>query len=134
MDSFVKTPAGIAAKVNHRMDIEFINTNEGPTSSYVVDFKITAVTSATQTLRSAALAAEEEKIKHYTTHYVIPQQDKRLVPWTIEAPGGAWGPRGTKFARYLADQQHLLGGHYTPAAFFRMIVVHWSVWLWRCSA
>ena len=127
MDSFVKTPAGMAAKVNHRMDIEFINTNEGPTSSYVVDFKITAVTSATQTLRSAALAAEEEKIKHYTTHYVIPQPDKRLIPWAIEAPGGAWGPRATKFARYLAEQQQLFGGLYKPAAFYRMIVVRVAV-------
>ena len=83
------------------MDIEVVNTNEGPAAAYIVDFVITAVTASDAKLRAAAARAERLKVKHYTSHYVIHQPDKHLVPWAVEAPAGAWGVRATKFARYL---------------------------------
>src|SRR3979411_1495735 len=121
MDSYAKKQNGLSHGTKHRMDIEFINTNEGPASSYIVDFVITGVAGADQTLRRAAARAEKKKVDHYTSNYVINEPDKRLVPWAVEAPGGAWGPRAIKFARYLGDQQCIHGGPYTPAAFYRMI-------------
>jgi len=127
MDSYAKTPAGIVDGKQHYMDVEIINTNEGPASAYIVDFVVKGVSSSTQALRSAAAAAEEVKVKKYTSNYIINQPDKHLVPWAMEAPGGAWGVRGIKFARYLAAEQRVHGGSLNAPAFFRMIVVRMSV-------
>jgi hypothetical protein len=127
MDSYVRTPAGNAANVKHRMDIEYINTNEGPKSTYAVDFVVTGVTNSTLALRSAAGVGEKAKVDHYTKYYHIPEVDKRLVPWAIEAPGGAWGRRGIKFAKYLAKEQFDRGSGIQSHAFYRMIVVRTSV-------
>ena len=105
------------------MDIEFVNTNEGPASAYIVDFVITGVKDSYQKLRDAAAHAEKLKVNHYTNHYVISQPDKYLVPWAIEAPGGAWGLRAIKFAKYLGAQQCEHGGSLPAAAFYRRMIV-----------
>jgi hypothetical protein len=126
MDGYLKT-AATTAKQRHFMDVEVINTNEGPGSAYIIDTTITGPSATSHNLRSAAGEAEKDKVDHYLGHYYIDEPDKRLIPWAVEAPGGAWGDRALKFARYIASQQHIHGGHIKPKAFFRMIVVRVAV-------
>jgi hypothetical protein len=106
---------------DNRMDVALIDNREGPAAIYIIDVNVATVHAGGTTPYATAKKGEQEKISHYTKHWVIPSADRFLVPWVIEVPG-AWGPKARTFAKWLSEQVHDRGGGLSAPAFYRLLV------------